>query len=389
MRADARLINRLSFWSRDRATLIRAAVAIAAASILLALIIDQVREKRLAFVEDFIEQQLKDSEGGVPEGFRQSPPEPVPSPDVDDWGGAGEYLAAREAGAWALVRYFYRDVGRAALGGFAAIALFAGVIWYAIVKQLTAIPLRRWAVGVAAVALGMLSTPPVLVVASLLNLHENGEPLNDLIFFVAGVGLREETCKIAFFLPLLPLALRERSPALAAGLGGLVGLGFAIAENIYSYSLEVGLWGRFLTANFFHISLTSLLALACYDFCRWPKHRWEKLVATFLGVVAVHGVYDFFAMHDILEANILPIIVFGFFTFFYLRQITEVRPREHQKVSPLGVFCVGSALLLGLALNFHLWDTPFFSAMGFGAFGNSFAGTATLAFLFINEFRDA
>ena len=62
-------------------------------------------------------------------------------------------------------------------------------------------------------------------------LSENGEFLHDLVFYVTGVGLREETAKLALFALFIPWLLRHRTPGKALLTGAFVGLGFALEEN--------------------------------------------------------------------------------------------------------------------------------------------------------------
>src|SRR5205823_5797400 len=75
---------------------------------------------------------------------------------------------------------------------------------------------------------------------------------------------------IVLFLPLVPALLRRGSRIEAMTCGALVGLGFAAEENIgyfHRFGAQATL-PRFLTANFFHMSLTAVVALSVFDTLR-------------------------------------------------------------------------------------------------------------------------
>lgn len=116
-----------------------------------------------------------------------------------------------------------------------------------------------------------------------------------LLFFVVGVGLVEESCKLAGA-GLLRAVLR---PAVQAGVwGGLVdasavALGFATAENV-SYVLGSGkptiLVGRFLLSTFAHVCMSGIWGAALFEARRRPG----ALLASLLWAAALHGAYDWF-----------------------------------------------------------------------------------------------
>src|SRR5207244_9548964 len=84
--------------------------------------------------------------------------------------------------------------------------------------------------------LGILSIYPTLLAVvteeSIFKFKMVNQPLPDAIYFVFGVGLREELCKLLLFLPLLPALLKRGSRIEAMTCGALVGLGFAAEENV-------------------------------------------------------------------------------------------------------------------------------------------------------------
>ena len=157
---------------------------------------------------------------------------------------------------------------------------------------------------VAAFALGVASVfPTVLLIAveeAKLKLVETGDPARDILFFVFGVGLREELSKILLFLPLLPILRKWGDKLDVLVCGALVGLGFAAEENLNylaQANLQTGL-GRFLTANFFHMALTGTLASALDDFVTDREKNAAAFTRTSLFVVGIHGAYDFLLSHE-------------------------------------------------------------------------------------------
>ena len=92
--------------------------------------------------------------------------------------------------------------------------LIAAFIWFSIIAQFAGFAKPRATLYLLAFILGVLSATVTLYAVVLqdefTHLDEHGDTLDRLIFFVAGVGLREETIKLLFFLPLLPWLLKLR-----------------------------------------------------------------------------------------------------------------------------------------------------------------------------------
>ena len=178
------------------------------------------------------------------------------------------------------------------------LAICGGVIYFYLLLKITGLmpPARHiLAIGTVGVALGAASTVAVLTFLTwqqaVLGFEENGEMINDCIYYVLGVGVREEALKAIFFLPLVPFLYRSRSPQLTIFAAACVGLGFAAYENL-GYAKGFSSFGRFVTANFLHISLTGLLGFAICRFLYTPRREWDRLLGTFVAVVLIHGIYD-------------------------------------------------------------------------------------------------
>jgi RsiW-degrading membrane proteinase PrsW (M82 family) len=278
------------------------------------------------------------------------------------------------------------------------ITVLSAAIWFSIIVTLGGIN-RVFSVRFGLYGLGFLagiaSTWVVVgVVIWQKRIHEfgfNGDLANDLIFCISGIGLREEVVKLLFFAPFLPILLKRRSAMEALGVAACVGLGFAAEENLgyFGTGRESAVFGRFLTANFFHASLTGLAGLALFQFARWPKSRWEELIGTFIAVVLAHGLYDALAgLVPILsqQYSIFGIVIFAVVCNFYINKSREVREGGPSMVSPLGTFVIGSATLV--AASWILACATFSLDVAMPLIGNSTLGLGIIAFLFINQFRN-
>jgi protease PrsW len=127
--------------------------------------------------------------------------------------------------------------------------------------------------------------------------HQTGQDLHDLWFYIFGVGLIEETCKI---LPVLIVVFwmgRWSEPVDILIYGSVSALGFACLENAsYFHRVAIGLiMGRTLSAVVMHICLTSLAAYGIF-YARQKKREngFLYIVGFFLAAVVIHGLYDFF-----------------------------------------------------------------------------------------------
>src|SRR5439155_6951671 len=115
-----------------------------------------------------------------------------------------------------------------------ALAILSGVLWFILAARLGRMfdmerGRRRLYAG--AFFLGILSIYPTLLLItaeeSFFGFKALEQPLPDAIYYIFGVGLREELCKLLLFLPLLPILKKRASRIEAMTCGALVGLGFA------------------------------------------------------------------------------------------------------------------------------------------------------------------
>ena len=219
----------------------------------------------------------------------------------------------------------------------------------------------------------------------------NGETINDSLYVVCGIGLREELIKLLFYTPFLFILLKRRCPMEALATAACTGLGFACSENLLYFGpgSEANVFPRFLTANFLHASLTGIAGLSLFYFCLWPKTRWEGFVGTFNLVVIAHGAYD--ALVGLVPQlakplGIFSIIIFALISNYYLNLAKEVREGPTAVISPLGIFVIGSSTLIGIAWILACYLNPIREVIT--TMGHSTLSLGAMAFIFINQFRN-
>ncbi len=292
--------------------------------------------------------------------------------------------------ARAVIQYDYE---RGSLDRY-MLSFFVALIWIIIVGQFAGFSRRLLLLYAAAMILGILSASAtlfaVVIQDNVRGFTLEGDAWHQLTYCIAGIGLREETIKLLFFVPLIPF-LRRRPEIESLIVAGFVGLGFAVQENIgYYLGEDFSPWSRFFTANFFHLAMTGLLGLALVQFVRWPRTRWEELLATFLAVVVVHGLYDAFIIIPELSENFLifTLVIMALIAYRFFDQAEPLaHPGRSRTLSPLGVFILGAALLGGIVMISSCWGSPFREALI--GFLNSGLGIVPIVFIFINRFRDA
>lgn len=244
---------------------------------------------------------------------------------------------------------------------------------------------------VAAFALGIASVfPTVLLIAieeAKLKLVETGDPARDILFFVFGVGLREEASKLLLFLPLLPILRRWGDKLDVLVCGALVGLGFAAEENLNylaQANLHTGL-GRFLTANFFHMALTGTLASALDDFVSDREKHAAAFTRTSLFVVGIHGAYDFLLSHEEFGGSYLAMTAFVLLTKLFLEAVDSARRRADRGLTPLHAFIFAVAVVTGVSLAFATMAVG--PKAAFMVMGSGLLGQAIIVYVFVRTLR--
>ncbi len=212
---------------------------------------------------------------------------------------------------------------------------------------------RRAPLYLFAFVLGVLSVIPTVCLIAVeeaqLKLVETGDPMRDILFFVFGVGLREEASKLLLFLPLLPILRKWGDKLDVLVCGALVGLGFAAEENLgylASGDLHTGL-GRFLTANFLHMAMTAILAAALDDFVRDREKHAAEFSRTTVMVVAMHGAYDFLLSHEEYGGSYFAMAVFFFLVRMFLGAVDHARRKADRGLTLTQAFVIALAVVTG------------------------------------------
>lgn len=145
----------------------------------------------------------------------------------------------------------------------------------------------------------------------------NGDPVNDIVFCIGGIGFIEELVKLIPFLLILRFTSIARKPVDYIVVASACGLGFSFFENlmyIANYGVDV-IHSRALTASVAHMAAS---AIAAYGFVLWkfryPK-RWWLVPLFFILAAIAHGFYDFWLLNKSMGS--LTILTL----FFYLVEI--------------------------------------------------------------------
>ncbi|WP_394843312.1 PrsW family intramembrane metalloprotease [Pendulispora brunnea] len=252
-------------------------------------------------------------------------------------------------------------------------------------------PRFRLPLYIVAFGLGVASVIPTMfliaVEESRLRLIETGDMVRDILFFVFGVGLREEASKLLLFLPLVPILRKwgDRLDVLVAG--AMVGLGFAAEENIdyiAQGAVHSGL-ARFLTANFLHMAMTGILATALFEFIEDGERHASNFLRTSLFVVGLHGAYDFFLSHEEMGGSFIAMAVFLFLTKPFLEAVDAARRRADKGISLLQAFVLAISVVTGVTFVYAS------GAMGpqqaAATMLQGLLGIAILLFFFVRELR--
>jgi RsiW-degrading membrane proteinase PrsW (M82 family) len=292
---------------------------------------------------------------------------------------------------WAsAARWFLPAQYGDATPGILVLVLVSGLVWFTLCIQMGLVderPRFRVPLYLAAFVLGVASTYVTMalgLVEQAFGFDEKGQPIADAIYFVVGVGLREELSKVLLLLPLVPIILRwgRRREALACG--ALVGLGFAAEENIsyFHMGLSTAL-ARFLTANFLHVSTTGIAAVAIDDAVRGREASDGDLSRALMTVVVAHGLYDFFlSSGSVSGGSFFSMVVFIFLARRFVGALRDLPGREKPL---LRSFCVGLAVVAGATFIYaSALVGPASAAM---ALTGGALGLALVAMVFLQELR--
>lgn len=277
--------------------------------------------------------------------------------------------------------------------GMLALAFFAAALWYFILVQHSGGEPWRWLRPMGALTAGIMSVWPTLTILAYQEFAQGmtaEAPFpHDVIYWVTGVGLREEGCKLLLFCLFMPWLLWRRTPGLALLTGAFVGLGFSLEENIGYYEDCGGsvAWTRFISANFLHISLTGICGHSLYRMLASRFAHAEEFIATFLLVVAAHGGYDYFSGSENPDIHWLSVVVLVLSAARFIDLLgTETQPGP-RTISPLAVFTLGSAVLIAISFIMGAWGARTMS--GVAEAGRDCLSMVPIALLYWRKFENA
>ncbi|WP_395745448.1 PrsW family glutamic-type intramembrane protease [Prosthecobacter sp.] len=277
--------------------------------------------------------------------------------------------------------------------GLLTLAFFVAALWYFILVQHSDHESWRWARPLAALMAGVASVWPTLTVLAyqeyIQGMTADAPFPHDLIYFVLGVGLREEGCKLLLFALFLPWLLWRRTPGLALLTGAFVGLGFSLEENIGYYQDYGGTiaWTRFLSANFLHISLTGICAHSLYRMLLTRFARAEEFITTFALVVLAHGGYDYLSTVSLGDNGWFSLIVLILCAARFIDLLGEETRPSRLTIAPRAVFTFGSAVLIASSFVMGAWTTH--SMAGVAKAGQECLAMVPIAMLYWRKFENA
>ena len=298
-----------------------------------------------------------------------------------DWKGAAKYLALGWRPRFTLPSLV-----------MSAVAALAWGLFCVRLGQLGHKPLRRTLFYLTAFVLGVLSVVPTVCLIAVeeaqLRLVATGDAMRDILFFVFGVGLREEASKLLLFAPLL-FVLRKWGDKLDVLVcGAMVGLGFAAEENLgylASGDLHTGL-GRFLTANFLHMAMTGILATALDDFIEDREKNAAAFSRTTVMVVAMHGGYDFLLSHEEFGGSYFAMAVFFLLVRMFLTAVDHARRKADRGITLSQAFVMAVAVVTGTSAVYAVAAVG--PAHGAIVMAEGLLGVAILVYAFVRSLHE-
>jgi len=247
--------------------------------------------------------------------------------------------------------------------GTVALTIISGLFWLAylvVAGEVRSLLSSRFGLCLLGVFMGVVSIAVTLFFIvfqeQVFGLTQSTQMKQGLLYCLAGVGLREELAKLLCFAPLAPILIRRRSALEMLIVGGCVGLGFAIEENVqyFGSSLGADAAGRFITANFFHIAATALTGLALCHVLHSPAKRIGDFLVIFFGVVIAHGLYDAMLIIDAFqEYAIASSIIYILLAYQFFGEFHTLRTNYHPPIALTYIFAVGFTTTFALAFNYY------------------------------------
>ncbi|MEN8662029.1 MAG: PrsW family glutamic-type intramembrane protease [Lentimonas sp.] len=254
----------------------------------------------------------------------------------------------------------------------AFLAILTAIIWSAFLIRLNDTAAHHSTLlklALPALILGVLSTHLTILLIFLqehqFGLTEGDTLITQTIYCFAGIGLREEFLKLLCFVPLLPFLVKKNNELLTLIVASLVGLGFAAEENINYFEMSQGASGigRFVTANFLHLSLTGLCGLALTRAVQHSGYYINQAINTFGLAVIAHGAYDaFIIVPELFEYSILTTIVFVLIVYQFFATVRGLRRTWTSPFSVTAQFSFSLAVVTGATFATVAWSYGAFPA---------------------------
>jgi RsiW-degrading membrane proteinase PrsW (M82 family) len=273
-----------------------------------------------------------------------------------------------------------------------AVAALAWGFFCARLGKLGEKPLRRSIFYLVAFVLGVLSVVPTVCLIAVeeaqLRLVATGDATRDILFYVFGVGLREEASKLLLFAPLLVVLRKWGDKLDVLVCGAMVGLGFAAEENLGYLAggdLHTGL-GRFLTANFLHMAMTAILAASLDDFVSDREKHAADFSRTTVMVVVMHGGYDFLLSHEEFGGAYFAMAVFFFLVKMFLAAVDHARRKADRGLTLTQAFVLAVAVVTGTSAVYAVAAVG--PAHGALVMTEGLLGVAILVYAFVRTLRE-
>lgn len=207
-----------------------------------------------------------------------------------------------DVGAY-MLEVFRMDIRRFNVWGTLA-ALLISLIWIVYIWKLDVYEPERWSYMLLTFFLSAITIHFVFPITDGLNVNGfnlNGNPFNDLLYCIVGIGMVEEFVKILPVLFMVYFTKEVDEPYDFILYGSISALGFAFVENFgYIEQDELSNIGaRGFLAAVGHMMWTSTI---CYGMLlnryKWHHRRWIVSIGFFLVAAVAHGFYDFWLIND-------------------------------------------------------------------------------------------
>ena len=282
--------------------------------------------------------------------------------------------------------------------GAILLALFSGAIWMGILLHIYPPGFLRPMLGPVflALALGWVSAWVTLLAGMALDqggwIRDGADFGGQLLYQLLYVALREEAAKLLLFAPLLPRVLKRGNELDALLLGAMVGLGFAIRENLTYFESPFGGAqgvGRFASATLFHCLLTGSCSLALTRWVREPARWTQDSLMTIAAAVGLHGLYNTLQTHPVPGLGDMSYFAgtcLAIAAMLFFREVATRGTFRGRALSITGLFFWGFCLLINLELVLMTLVLPLPAALGI--VGQTVLGAALFAFVFLHHVQE-